>query len=97
MRLIALLLGCACGIAVSAETSPDNTGKLHHQSFACPMGGCAVSCPTVGGAPAIRFKASALKLTVLPSRVAVFETTTGFDKRKTYLVDLSERNCEIEQ
>jgi hypothetical protein len=97
MKVLAIFLGCACCVAASAESLTDNIAEPHHQAFACSVGGCSVSCPTTGAAPAIRFKASALTLTVLPSRVAVFETTAGFDKRKTYLVDLSERNCEIEQ
>jgi hypothetical protein len=97
MKVLAILLSSACCAAASAEMPTDHIQKPHHQLFACSIGGCSVSCPTTGGAPAIQFKASALKLTVLPSRVAVFETTSNFDKRKTYLVDLSERNCEIEQ
>ena len=97
MRLIALLAGCACCVAASAETFAEDLVEPHQQSFTCAIGGCSVSCPTTGQVPAIRFKATALKLTVLPSRVAVFEATSGFDKRKTFLVDLSERNCEIDQ
>lgn len=95
MRAIAFMLGlCACAAATATTEVP---APAHTQSFACPIGGCEVSCPAAGAGPAIRFKANALKLTLLPSRVAVFETTSSLDKRKTYLVDLSERNCEIVQ
>ena len=97
MKTFLFLLSIAGCVAASADTSTDVLSTPHLQSFACPVGGCTVSCPTTGRVPAIQFKASALKLTLLPSRVAVFDATSGFEKRKTYLVDLSERNCEISQ
>ena len=97
MKTLLLLLGMSCGLAASADASTDELHQPHHQSFSCSVGGCSVSCPTTGQVPAIQFKASTLKLTVLPSRVAVFEAISGFDKRMTYLVDLSTRNCEIQQ
>jgi len=97
MKALFFLIGLVGCVAASADTPVDTQSAPHLQSFACSVGGCKVSCPTTGRAPAIQFKASALKLTLLPSRVAVFEATSGFENRKTYLVDLSERNCEISQ
>jgi len=97
VRILVLFL-CVIGcVTASADTYTDSLTEPHHQTLACSVGGCSVSCPTTGRVPAIEFKASALKLTLLPNRVAVFEATSGFDKKKTYLVDLSERNCEIDQ
>jgi hypothetical protein len=97
MKILSLVLGMCCCLVASASTSTDELAQPHRQSFACSMGGCTVSCPTTGQVPAIRFKANALSLTVLPNRVAVFDATSGFDSKRTYLVDLTERNCEIEQ
>jgi hypothetical protein len=96
MKVLGFFLGIVACIAASADASTD-TYEPHQQAFACSVGGCNVSCPTTGRSPAIQFKAGALKLTLLPSRVAVFEATSGLGSRKTYLVDLSERNCEIAQ
>ena len=96
MKVLGLILGFVACVAASADVSTDPY-EPHHQAFACSVGGCSVSCPTTGRSPAIQFKADALKLTVLPSRVAVFDASSGLGSKKTYLVDLCERNCEIAQ
>ena len=95
MKPVLLLIALAASLSASA-TEP-NESIPHTQTFACSLKGCSVSCPTVGRVPAVQFKANALKLTLLSNRVAVFDATTGVSTLKTYLVDLSERNCEIEQ
>lgn len=93
-----VLLLAALSLSLSASAEPPTAGSIpHKQAFACSLKGCSVTCPTVGRVPAVQFKANALTLTVLPSRVAVFDAVSGVSTLKTYLVDLSERNCEIEQ